>query len=60
MNFAFRGYATEKSHLKELDKKEEIALKEAIIQLQSEGKTQREIGKELGISASNVCHILKK
>ena len=60
LHFAFRGYATEKEHLKEIDKKEEIALKEAIIQLQSEGKTQREIGKELGISASKVCRILKK
>ena len=54
------GTATEKEHLKALDKNEEMALLENVIALQSEGKTQRAIAAELGISTSKVNRLLKK
>lgn len=60
LHFSTMGFATEKEHLKEIGNKEEIALKDAIIQLQGEGKTYREIALELGISPAKVCRILKK
>ena len=60
LHFSKMGFATEKEHLKEIGSKEEVALKEAIIQLQSEGKPYRQIAQELGISPAKVCRILKK
>ena len=60
LKFTQIGYATEKEHLKSMDKKEEIALIENIVVLQSEGKTQREIATELGISLSKVNRLIKK
>ena len=60
LQFTFMGYATEKEHLKEQSKDEKVALKEAIIQLQSEGKNYRQISTELGISPASISRILNK
>lgn len=60
LQFTFMGYATEKEHLKEQSKDEKVALKEAIIQLQSEGKNYRQISAELGISPASISRILNK
>lgn len=54
------GYATEREHLQSMDEQEKNALKDAIIALLNEGKTQKQAAAELGISASTVCRILKK
>lgn len=60
LQFTKIGFATEKEHLKALNKDEETALLESVITLQSEGKTQRAIAAELGISTSKVNRLLKK
>lgn len=60
LQFTEIGFATEKEHLKELNKDEETALLENVITLQNEGKTQRAIAAELGISLSKVNRLLKK
>lgn len=60
LQFTKIGFTTEKEHLKALNKDEETALLENVIALQSEGKTQRAIAAELGISTSKVNRLLKK
>ena len=59
LQFTEIGNATEKEHLKDMDKKEAIALLEGVIALHNEGKTQREIAEELGTSPSTVNRLLK-
>ena len=54
------GYATEREHLQSMDEQEKNALKDSIIALLNEGKTQKQAAAELGISESKVCRILKK
>lgn len=54
------GYATEKEHLQSMDEQEKNALKDAIIALLNEGKTQKQAAAELGISESKVSRLLKK
>lgn len=58
--FVFKCYATEKEHLKSMESKEEIALKDAAYQLRNENKSYREIASKLGISKSKVERLLKK
>lgn len=60
LHFQPIGFATEREHLKQSDSKEDIALKEAIISLQNEGKTYRVIASELGISISKISRLLNK
>lgn len=54
------GYATEREHLQSMDEQEKNALKDAIIALLNEGKTQKQAAAELGISESKVSRLLKK
>lgn len=44
------GYATEREHLQSMDEQEKNALKDAVIALLNEGKTQKQAAAELGIS----------
>lgn len=60
LHFQHIGFATEREHLKQSDSKEDVALKEAIISLQNEGKTYRAIASELGISISKISRLLNK
>jgi DNA-directed RNA polymerase specialized sigma subunit len=60
LQFANKGYATEKEHLKEMAKDEKIALRDSIIAMLNEGKTQKQAAAELGLSQSKVSRLLKK
>ena len=60
LQFTFMGYSTEREHLKEQSNDEKVALKDSIIQLQSEGKTYKQISTELGISPATISRILNK
>lgn len=54
------GYATEREHLQSMDEQEKNALKDAIIALLNEGKTQKQAAAELGLTESKVSRLLKK
>lgn len=60
LQFVNIGYATEKEHLKEPSEKDVSQEIENIKQLSGQGKSIREIAKELNISKSKVGRILKK
>jgi len=60
LQFANKGYATEKEHLKGMAKDEEIGLRDSIIAMLNEGKTQKQAAAELGLSQSKVSRLLKK
>lgn len=60
LQFVNIGYATEKEHLKEPFEKDVSQEIENIKQLSGQGKSIREIAKELNISKSKVGRILKK
>lgn len=60
LQFINIGYATEKEHLKEPSEKDVSQEIENIKQLSGQGKSIREIAKELNISKSKVGRILKK
>ena len=60
LQFVNIGYATEKEHLKEPSEKDVSQEIETIKQLSGQGKSIREIAKELNISKSKVGRILKK
>jgi hypothetical protein len=57
--FEFIGYSTEREHLKEQTDKDDDNLKQKIKELQTNGKSYRDIASELGISAAKVCRLLK-
>jgi archaellum biogenesis ATPase FlaH len=59
VEFEFIEYSTEKEHLKEATEKDKSAVKEKVKELHQNGKTQREIAKDLGISAMTVNRYLK-
>ena len=59
LQFVNIGYATEKEHLKEPSDKDLSQETENIKQLAGQGKSIREIAKELNISKSKVGRILK-
>jgi hypothetical protein len=54
------GYATEREHLQSMDEQEKNALKDAVIALLNEGKTQKQAAAELGLTESKVSRLLKK
>lgn len=60
LQFVNIGYATEKEHLKEPSEKDVSQEIENIKQLSGQGKSIREIAKELNISKSKVGRILKQ
>ena len=60
LQFVNIGYATEKEHLKEPSEKDLSQEIENVKQLSGQGKSIREIAKELNISKSKVGRILKK
>lgn len=60
LGFIFAGYGTEREHLKEQTDSDLSQLIEGVKQLSAQGKTIREIAKELNISKSKVGRILKK
>ena len=60
LKFDFAGYGTEREHLRETSEKDKEALVEKAIELSKQGKTQRQISFELGISLGTVNKYLKK
>ena len=60
LRFTKIGFATEKEHLIEQSNKDKKVQIEKIKELSAQGKTQREIAKELGVSAMTVSRALKK
>lgn len=59
LEFEFVGYSTENEHLREVSEKDKSTAIEQAKELQRIGKTQREIAKELGVSAMTVNRYLK-
>ena len=59
LKFNHIGYAKEREHLKEVTEKDESDERSRILELHRQGRSQREIGRELGISASKVNRVLK-
>lgn len=53
------GYGAERKHLQDLSDKDRDTQAQQVRELQAKGKTYREIGQELGISAAKVCRLLK-
>jgi KaiC/GvpD/RAD55 family RecA-like ATPase len=60
LRFTQTGFAEEREHLKEQSEGDRSALIGRVRELSDEGKSQREIAKELGISAMSVNRYLKK
>ncbi len=60
LRFAFIEYGKEGEHLKQVSEKDKEALIEKAKELSREGKSQRDIAKELGISLTSVNRYLKK
>ncbi|MBK8465143.1 MAG: helix-turn-helix domain-containing protein [Chloracidobacterium sp.] len=59
MQFAFRGTATEREHLKASNDKEKEELIAKIKSLADEGKSSRDIADEVGLSHVTVTRYLK-
>lgn len=60
LQFVPKGYATERTHLRELSDKEDASLTENIRQLHEQGIPYRSIARQLGISESKAYRIIKK
>ena len=60
LHFSQMGFAAEKEHLKEQTEKDVSQLEENIRELSGQGKSIREIAKELCISKSKVGRLLKQ
>lgn len=60
LEFEFVDYGDERTHLKELNKVDKEGLIEKVKELSADGKTQRQIRDELGISLGAVCKYLNK
>lgn len=58
--FVFQGFATEREHLKEPSDKDREATINEVKRLSGEGKSQRQIAAELGLSVGCVNKYLKK
>lgn len=56
LQFTFRGYGCERDHLTATQKDEEVRRAK---ELQSQGKTQREIAAQMGVSLGKVNNLLK-
>lgn len=60
LRFEILGFSSERDHLKEPSKEDVEKLAMSVKELSGQGKSIRDIGKELGISKSKVERILKK
>ena len=60
LRFEFVNFGTEREHLKVPSEKDKNELVETVKELSRQGKSQREIAKELSISAMSVNRYLKK
>lgn len=60
LQFEFISYGTEREHLKQITEKDRTALIDKAKELSQQGRTQREISNELGISLGAVNKYLKK
>lgn len=60
LQFSFKGFAAEREHLKQLSEKDRESLVEKAKELSQQGKSQRQISAELGISLGAVNKYLKK
>ncbi|MBA4851522.1 AAA family ATPase [Emticicia sp. BO119] len=60
LQFEFLNFGTEKEHLKQLSEKEKENQKDKINELKLQGKSLREIAKELGITHMKVKRVLDK
>jgi DNA-binding NarL/FixJ family response regulator len=59
LQFAFRGTATEREHLKVANDKEKEELIAKVKEMSADGKSNREIAEEVGISHVTVAKYLK-
>ena len=59
LQFEFLTFTSESEHLKQYSEKDKDGIKERVIELNSQGKSLRQIGSELGISYSKVGRLLK-
>lgn len=59
LRFGFLGYGIEREHLKELTEKDKASTIERVKELSGQGKSQRQISAELGISLGCVNKYLK-
>ena len=59
VEFEFLDFGTEREHLKEVSEKDKSAIIESVKELSKNGKSQREIAKELGIGLATVNRSLK-
>jgi hypothetical protein len=60
LKFEFLDFGTERSHLKQPTEGDNENLIQKIIELDEQGKSLRDIGKDLGITHMKVSRILKK
>lgn len=59
LQFEIVDFGTEREHLKQFTEKDKESLHDQVCELKKQGRTLREIGKELGISHMKVHRILK-
>ncbi len=59
LKFNHIGYAKEREHLKEVSEKDESEVDNRVLELHRQGRTQREIGREVGLSVGKVNKIIK-
>ncbi len=60
LHFEFKGYGSEREHLKDLSDGDRESLIARAKQLSADGKSQREIADTLGVSAMTINRYLKK
>jgi RecA-family ATPase len=60
LHFEFVDYATEKAHLRVLSEKDKELRKEEAAELKEQGKSNREIARQLGVSEGSVRYWFKK
>lgn len=59
LKFNHIGYAKEREHLKEVSDKDESEIDSRVMELHRQGKKQREISREIGVSLGKVNKIIK-
>ena len=59
LKFNHIGYAKEREHLKEVSDKDETEIDSRVMELHRQGKKQREISQEVGVSLGKVNKIIK-
>jgi len=60
LQFSFADYADEREHLKQITEKEKTEQRQLVYMLSKEGKSQREVATETGLSLATVNRYLKK